>query len=360
MLARGYRVSVLADEPDLKLLKDPSFDWINRLHSVEYVSGSNPWVNRLERLLPYRVRNKRVVSAEQKLSRENEVVICNFGWFGASMARHKTHQNAAKLITIFHGFDMSSTLEEAQSQPYAELFRVGDLHLPISELWRDKLLALGAPQDKVRIFRMGVDLNNFQFNERKTDAQKPFTLTAVGRFVEKKGLEYAIRAIAHIRSVNKDLNIRLQIVGDGPLKPVLQSLTEELKLQEEVLFLGRMPHLEISKTLNMSDAFMLPSVTAQNGDMEGIPVSLMEAMASGVPVISTRHSGIPELIEHEVNGLLADERDYVGLAKVIERTLADPESSKVRARAARATIEARFNNEALQDELDKMVRHLAS
>lgn len=276
------------------------------------------------------------------------------------MVRHKPYQNAAKLITIFHGFDMSSTLKNTNSQPYTDLFNAGDLHLPISELWRDKLLALGAPQDKVRVFRMGVDLNNFQFKERTTDAQKPFTLTAVGRFVEKKGLAYAIRAVAHIKSVNKDLNIRLLIVGDGPLRAALQSLTQELDLQDEVVFLGRMPHAEISKTLNKSDAFILPSVTAKNGDMEGIPVSLMEAMASGVPVISTRHSGIPELIEHEVNGLLADERDSVGLAKVIERTMADPTSSNARACAARATIESKFNNETLQNELDEMVRHLAN
>jgi colanic acid/amylovoran biosynthesis glycosyltransferase len=181
----------------------------------------------------------------------------------------------------------------------------------------------------------------------------------VCRFVEKKGLEYAIRGVGQALERMPDAPIRFELIGSGPLEEPLADLGRDLGLEDRVLFSGALPHKDVVSALERSDALILPSVVSSDGDMEGIPLSLMEAMASGVSVISTYHSGIPELIEHGVSGLLSEERNVDQVADNILKLLQNPEDAAKMAQQARLVIESKFNSDMLNDQLEKLCREAA-
>jgi len=174
-------------------------------------------------------------------------------------------------------------------------------------------------------------------------------VVSVARLVEKKGLPYAIRAVAALRLGGFD--IALDIVGDGPLRSSLDSLIAELGMSNAVRIIGARSRDEVARVMAGAHLFAAPSVTARDGDMEGIPVALMEAMASGVPVVATRHSGIPELVEDKVSGLLVPERDTDALATAFRWLVEHPERWMGMALAAHDAVEHSFNGERLNDEL---------
>jgi colanic acid/amylovoran biosynthesis glycosyltransferase len=145
----------------------------------------------------------------------------------------------------------------------------------------------------------------------------------VGRFVEKKGFEYGIEAFG--RALSRGLDARLRIAGDGPLRPVYERLLGELGLGDRVEFLGVLRHDEVLEAMREADVLLLPSVTARNGDREGNPTVLKEACALGLPVVATRHAGIPEAVEDGVSALLVPERDAAALADRLALLLGDAE-----------------------------------
>jgi colanic acid/amylovoran biosynthesis glycosyltransferase len=180
----------------------------------------------------------------------------------------------------------------------------------------------------------------------------------IGRLVEKKGVADGLRAIAWAR--RRGVELRYTVIGDGPLRGRLEALAGELGIDDAVRFVGWQVQDAIVEALYGHDVLLAPSVTAQDGDQEGIPVTLMEAMATGMPVVSTRHSGIPELVEHGCSGLLADEGDYAALADALIRLSDSPELARSMARAARLRVAAVHDAAALDDQLDRHLRSLAA
>lgn len=351
LIGLGHRVTVLAES---RSGEASAPDGIAATHYVQPRAG---WLQALYRRLPYRIKLALTAAADRRMSREADVVVCNFGWFGEQVFENtRTLPDAARIVTIFHGDDMSRSLKDGSAGRYDDLLKSDGTFLPISDLWRHELLKLGAADRQIEIYHMGVDPNEFDFRPRPDNPDAPFRMIAVGRFVEKKGLEYAIRAMAEAAGQIGHRKLQLDLIGDGPLADNLKALTGKLGLEDAVTFHGFLPHAEVAKALKDADAFILPSVVAADGDMEGIPVSLMEAMASGLPVLSTRHSGIPELIEHGVNGLLADERDVSGLAKQIVALVQDPAGRAARAEKARETVEQDFNLNTLSLQLSEICR----
>lgn len=169
--------------------------------------------------------------------------------------------------------------------------------------------------DKVEIIRCGVDLEQFSTRPMK-EISKPIQLGMVGRLVEKKGTEYLVRALAILKQQNIDVVV--SIAGSGPLEQELKQLAMSLGLDDESLrFLGPLPHKDVASFIIGLDVFVLPCQKDGNGDMDGIPVVLMEAMLSGVPVISTYISGIPELIVDGETGILVKPQDSEALAEAI-------------------------------------------
>ncbi len=354
MVERGHQVSILADQR-------AGIDEVSYipagLHDVQYTRPSQVLLEHLRSNLPYRVRKYLTVRKEKAFCRNNDVIVCNFGWFGAQMHdSSKRLKMRPNILTIFHGDDMSRALLANGYHPYDDLIESNERLLPVSEFWQRRLLEFGANPANITIHRMGVNVDEFTFAPRARTQGEPLRLVTVCRFVEKKGLEYAIRGIAKALETEPGIRIQFELIGSGPLEPSLVQLVSELGLEDHVTFSGSMPHQDIARALDRSDALILPSVVSSDGDMEGIPLSLMEAMASGVCVISTYHSGIPELIEHGVSGLLAEERNVDEISEHILTLARDPKLASKLARNARMVIENKFNSRILNDQLEQICR----
>lgn len=260
-----------------------------------------------------------------------------------------------KLVTFFHAWDLTVFLREKGTDIYKYLFERSELLLPISEHWHNRLIELGSPPARTKVHHMGIDCSKFEFAARAPDPGGT-RIISVARFVEKKGLYYAIRALEKVVKDHPDTQYHL--VGDGPLRPRFEALVEELGLQKNIQFLGWRTHEEVAELLERMHIFWLPSVTALSADTEGIPMVLMEAMARGLPVLSTYHSGIPELVEDGISGALAPERDIRTMAEQLAQMLEHPQRWGEMGRAGRARVEAQFNIDRLNDRLEVLLKAL--
>jgi colanic acid/amylovoran biosynthesis glycosyltransferase len=229
---------------------------------------------------------------------------------------------------------------------YAPLFREAERLLPISEHWKRRLLELGAPPEKIEVRHMGVDTEALGYRPRSLPVGRAPRVISVGRFVEKKGFDYGLRAVARAERLLGS-SLEYHLVGDGPLRPELQRLAQAEGLAERVTFHGAKSSDEIIALLADAELLMAPSVTAANGDKEGIPMVLMEAMAQGVLVLSTLHSGIPELVQNGESGRLVPERDADALASALADLLRTPEQWPRLLTNARKTVEADFDSTRL-------------
>lgn len=285
----------------------------------------------------------------------SDLAICHFGPIGNSLARlARVHGiGGTPIWTIFHGYDVSSYLQEHGDDVYRHLFDVGDRFFAISEHWMERLRQLGCPPEKTSLLRMGVDCERIGSSVPKSTDK--YRILFVGRLVEKKGAEYAIRALAWMNQYLQVPNWLFTIVGDGPLREDLVELVGRLGLADKVSFHGIASSEQVRLKLEQAHIFVLPSVTSANGDKEGIPVALMEAMAAGVPVVSTRHSGIPELIEHGVTGLLSEEREIGGLARNIADLMLSDEKRRTLANSARQKVEQDFNQRLIDREFAELI-----
>ena len=198
-----------------------------------------------------------------------------------------------------------------------------------------------ALEGKLHCIHHGLDLSQFKFRwPPASDPDAPLIL-CVARLVEKKGLDDLIAAADILR--RRGRSFKVEIIGSGPLRKTLETRAAQLALSGYVQFLGAQPQEKVSSAYQRAALFALPCVVTANGDRDGIPNVLLEAMASGVPVVSTPVSGIPELIDAEHDGLLVPPNSPAALADAIDRLLACPELSERLARAARAKIEASFS-----------------
>ncbi|PZP54216.1 MAG: hypothetical protein DI586_10205 [Micavibrio aeruginosavorus] len=255
----------------------------------------------------------------------------------------KTGIISSLVTTTFHGFDLSQILKEKNPDYYDGLFATGTHFFSINDYYLKIIHGLGAPVEKTSLFHMGVDCKALSFHPRTCPVDGVTECISVGRMTEKKGFETTIRAFAYTAASKPDMHLHL--VGDGPLMEEMKALASSLDIAAKITFHGALQHEEVKELLVRAHIFLLPSVTAQSGDMEGIPVALMEAMAMGIPVFSTFHSGIPELIEDGISGFLIQEKDYVSLAGKLAYLLDRPEIWKDITMAARRKVEVDFNRE---------------
>lgn len=280
-----------------------------------------------------------------------DVVHCHFGPNGNLGALlKKIGAIKAKLVTTFHGFDLSKYLLSHGNGVYEGLFEIGDLFLPISDRWKAELIKLGCDPQKIVVHHMGVETDTFAQAPRNPGNREYINLLTVGRLVEKKGVSFGIQAFSRV--AGDFPNLRYLIAGDGPLRSELEDLVEELNLKHRIAMLGWKKQDEISELMKSADIILAPSVVDAEGDQEGIPVVLMEALAMGVPVLSTWHSGIPELIEDSVSGFLVPERNSVALADRLRYLLEHPVTWAEMGRAGRKKIENQFDVNKLNDELE--------
>ncbi len=166
-------------------------------------------------------------------------------------------------------------------------------------------------------------------------------LLAVGQLKEKKGLTHLIEACAGLK--RRGIPVRCVIVGDGPLRPVLEDLVTRLGLEESVTLVGALPHHQVIEWYARATIFALPCLTAEDGDRDGIPNVILEAMAMGLPVVSTRHSGIPEAVEDGVSGVLVPPGDTAALVEALEFLLGRPDLGRKMGEEARQLVTTRFD-----------------
>jgi colanic acid/amylovoran biosynthesis glycosyltransferase len=177
----------------------------------------------------------------------------------------------------------------------------------------------------------------------------PVRAVTIGRLTEKKGIDCGLRAIARVIASGRAVSYT--IVGEGPQRGDLERLAQELGIEQSVAFAGWISHDDVVRVMEDSHILIAPSVIASDGDEEGIPNVIKEAMATGMPVISTRHGGIPELLEDNVSGLLVPERDDEALANRIGFLIDHPAAWALIGREARRRIEADFDIDKLNNEL---------
>ncbi|MBD2340538.1 glycosyltransferase [Calothrix sp. FACHB-156] len=286
-----------------------------------------------------------------------DIIYCHFGPNGLTGALlKKLGLTQGKIVTSFHGYDITKYLEKSTINSYENLFEVGDLFLPISETWKNKLIDLGCDEKKIIVHRMGVDCDKFSFTPRYPSRDGKIRIVTIARLVEKKGVEYGIRAIAKLANDNQ--RIEYNIIGDGPLSTRLEETIKQLGVENTVKLLGWKEQNEVVEILNKSHILLAPSVTSKDGDQEGIPVVLMEAMAMGLPVVSTQHSGIPELVQDAVTGFLAPERDIDALADRLSYLIEHPELWLEMGQAGRRHIEEYYNIHKLNQQLVNICQKL--
>jgi len=215
----------------------------------------------------------------------------------------------------FHGYDAYKN--NYDENYYMNLFKYAKNIVAVSHHMQDKLVKTGAPINKVQIIPYG---SNFTINNKeRIRNSKEIRYLAVGRFVEKKAPYLTILAFA--KALNENKNIVLYMAGEGELLIHCKNIVKALKIENKVNFLGALSHIEIRNEMCKSDFFIQHSIVSHDGDSEGLPNSIIEALTLNIPVISTEHTGIPEIVKHEKNGLLCDEKDVDNMAKNILRAI---------------------------------------
>lgn len=279
-----------------------------------------------------------------------DVVHCHFGHLGILGSQLRDIGAVqGKLCTTFHAWDITEYLAEAGVDAYRQLFSKGERFLPISHYWQNRLIELGCPAHKITVHHMGIDCDQFLWIARQIQGDEPVQITTVARLVEKKGVEYGIRAIAQLKTFA--FPVKYSIVGDGPLRDSIEQLITELDVGSMVELVGWKSQDEVIEILNQTHLLLAPSVTGQKGDQEGIPVALMEAMAMGLPVVSTHYSGIPELVEHDVSGFLLPERDPDAIAEKLIYLIEHSERWVKMGQSGRAYVQSHFNINQLTQQL---------
>lgn len=291
--------------------------------------------------------------------RRYDVGHCHFGPNGILGAELRSiGALKAPLLTQFHGYDASSYLRQHGRDVYKTLFRDGELFLTDSERIRQRLVELGCAASKTAVHHTGVKTEDFAFNQRTVAPDGVTRILTVGRLVGKKGIEFGIRAVA--RLVRQFPNVHYTIVGGGPDRAALTALCRTLQIECYVEFAGEAARDVVVTTMRNASILLAPSVVATDGDEEGIPVVLMEALASGLPVVSTRHAGIPELISHGRSGLLAEERDSEALAEHLAFLITHPAEYQAMAVEGRRTVEAEYDVGKLNTKLMSIYQRLLS
>lgn len=267
-----------------------------------------------------------------------DVLHCHFGTLAAPVLRHRrAGLLAGRVVVHFRGYDITEVVARAGPDLYADTFREADGFVANCRHFADRAVALGCDPRRITVVPSPVMLDRFGFAPPVPPADGAPVLLTVGRLVEKKGIEYVIEAVAMLRGQGRAIVLR--IVGDGPLRAALEARAQALGIADAVRFLGAQPHPAIARELAASHLFAAPSVRAADGSEDAAINTLKEAMATGLPVVSTWHGGIPELVEHGVSGLLVPERDAAALAAALASLIDAPQRWAAMGLAGRQRIE---------------------
>ncbi len=279
-----------------------------------------------------------------------DIIHCQFGMLGPqALLVKQIIGGSTKLVTSFRGADASKYLKD-RTGVYDELFQEGDIFCPVSLSLKRRIMEEGCQENKIVIIPSGIDCEKFRYSERRVSlGSEPTKIVTIGRLVEKKGVRYALEAISKLVEAGK--NINYFVVGDGPLHGDLECLIKDLGIENHAQLLGWRDQDEVIHLLQSMHILLAPSITATNGDQEGIPNVLKEAMALGLPVVGTHHGGIPELVDDGVSGFLVKERDVDSLADRLTYLVDHPEIWTNMGKAGNRFIRENYDANKLNDQL---------
>jgi colanic acid/amylovoran biosynthesis glycosyltransferase len=385
LIERGHNVDIFARYPDVddpvhsdvkkyKLIERTHYLTIARGRKKRLLAGARiilglDWV-RLLHLLRSRNAFRCGETAKQVLldalfletpskASTYEVIHCHFGTAGI-FGQHLREIGVVRgpLLTTFHGYDIGSYVAQNGARIYADLFRKGEAFACSSNFIRGKLIAAGCDPAKIFLFKLGTDLTKFDFLERRIDSDGIIRLITVARLVEKKGLEFSIRAVANL--VGQFPELEYTIVGDGYLHRGLSLLIEQLNLRENVRLVGWKTQEQIRQLFAKSHIFILPSVLSSDGDFEGQGLVLQEAQAMGLPVICTNHNGFPDSIVDGQTGFLVPERDAEALSLKLAELIGQSNLWCGIGKKGRAFVEAEFDLSKRNDALVELYRDVST
>ena len=256
-------------------------------------------------------------------------------------------------IVSFHGADVTVDMNKpAYRQATRQMLEAVKLVLVRSQSLRRAVADLGCDPDKIEIQHTGIPLEEFSFRERSLPKNDEWRSVQAGRLIEKKGLPVTLRAFAAF--LGKYPKATLTIAGEGPMLAELETLAHELKIAGSVSFTGFISQEQLRDIYHRSHIFLHPSQTGRDGNQEGIPNSMLEAMASGLPVFATQHGGIPEAIESGVSGVLVSERDHEELARALLNAAQDPVFLSRIARSGAEVVRENFGLDAQAQRLENI------
>jgi glycosyltransferase involved in cell wall biosynthesis len=260
------------------------------------------------------------------------------------------------LVVHYHGGDATKDKHYRRGlvptiyhQRLAELQREAALIICVSDFVRDRLLARGFPPEKLFVHRYGVELDSTADDGEPVASAQPYLVFA-GRFVEKKGIGFLIEAMRRLE--HKGREVRLELIGDGPIASDLKKAAADLK---SISFPGWLPNAELRRRMRGALAVCVPSVEAASGDAEGLPNVVLEAMAAGAPVVATYHAGIAEAVEDNRTGLLVPPGDPYGLTDALRRLVDEPDAARAMGREARRVALDRFDAMAQSRRLEDIL-----
>jgi colanic acid/amylovoran biosynthesis glycosyltransferase len=261
---------------------------------------------------------------------------------------------SAPFVVSFHGFDATTYPREQGRGVYSRLFQTADAVIANSRFTRARLLQLGCPEPKVQVFPETIDFREIEYHERALVPHEPLRLLSVARLVPIKGLESAIAAVARVRQQLPQ--VEYTIVGEGPQRPALEALIRSEGLEGRVRLRGAADAAHVQELRSRAHLFLMPSVTIE-GDQEAQGLALQEAQAAGLPVIATRHGGLPEGMSPEA-GLLVGEGDPDALSRAILALAARSGEWPMMGRAGREFVRAKYDVRDISTRLVRLYENL--
>lgn len=318
---------------DIEALPRPRIFFLKRFYK-KYIAG--------EEALFYRGEYKQLTTLLDR--RRPDLVHVYFGHTGVHLLPFIRTWPGRTLVS-FHGMDiMPREGEPGYSDRLRELLQVLPMVLARSESLADRLAALGCPRERIRINRTGIPLDSFPQVPRRAPADGSWRLIQAARLIEKKGLDNSLEAFAIFRKSFPAAS--LTIAGDGPLLQKLQTRSAELGLGASVRFVGFQSQAGLAALFAASHIFLHPSRLTAAQDQEGVPNSMLEAMATGLPVAATLHGGIPEAVTDGHDGFLTPENDSAALAESLSALAGSPDLYQRFASAAASSVREKFEQGA--------------
>lgn len=281
----------------------------------------------------------------------------NFAWFEMPIAKRI---NSAHIVT-FYGYDVNRfprIFPEWQKR-YKELFKHVDKVLCEGPYMAGDIKKHGCPPSKILVHHLGIALGNIAFQPRKWEEGSPLRVLLSGNFVEKKGIPFALKALGRIQ---KKVPLEITIIGDAKRQPrciaekekIIKAIAEN-DLSANTRMLGFQPHTVLIEEAYSHHVFISPSITASDGDTEGgVPVTIIEMAATGMPIVSTKHCDIPEVIIDGESGFLAPEKDILALTEKINALIEQKNNWFRFLEKARQHIEQEYNAEKQGLKLSKV------